>query len=148
MSTADHAPAAEPRAQEPINQQGRPHRRTWMAIFDVSLLALAALHSLLVAFDLDGLPRVLATLAFACLVPGGALVTRLPFREPDEVLAMTVALSLAILAAASLLLVWLRAWHPLWLMAGLTALSIPVLALDLRTQLAASSADDLTWPAT
>ena len=28
--------------------------------------------------------------AFACLVPGGALVNLLPFREPDEVLALTL----------------------------------------------------------
>ncbi len=107
------------------------HRQTWMAVFDVSLLGVTALLALLVVLDVDGLPRVLTALAFACLVPGGALVTRLPFREPDEVLAMTVVLSLAICAAASLLMAWLGAWHPLRLMAGLAAVSATVLVLDL-----------------
>jgi hypothetical protein len=77
--------------------------RYWMVLFDLTLLALTALVIVLIERDINGLPRVFATLAFACLVPGGALVTRLPFREPNEVLAVTVVLSLAILAAATLL---------------------------------------------
>jgi uncharacterized membrane protein len=108
----------------------------WRVGFDLVLLAVTVLLVVLIKRDIDGLPRVLATLAFACLVPGGALVNLLPFREPDEVLALTLVLSLAIMAAATLVMVWLRAWHPLPLTAGLAAASAAVLLLDLAGRLA------------
>ena len=109
---------------------------TWRIGFDLGLLAVTALLVVLIERDVDGLPRVLATVAFACLVPGGALVSRLPFREPDEVLALTLVLSLSIMAAATLVMVWLRAWDPLRLTAGLAAASGVVLLLDLVGRLA------------
>ncbi len=126
-------------------QRSRWH--LWMAVFDLTLLGLTALLALLLLWGVDGLPRVLATLAFACLVPGGALVTRLPFREPDEILAMTVVLSLAIIAAGSLIMAWLAAWHPLWLTAGLAVAAVVVLVLDLFAHLFPTSTDDPRWPA-
>jgi uncharacterized membrane protein len=122
------------------------HWHSWMAVFDATLLAVTALLIVLIVRDVHGLPRVLATVAFACLVPGGALVTRLPFREPEEILAMTLVLSLAILAGATLVMGWLGAWHPLRLTAGLGAASAAVLLLDLIGHLASSRADDPTWP--
>jgi hypothetical protein len=109
---------------------------TWRVGFDLALLAVTALLVVLIAWDVDGLPRVLAAVAFACLVPGGALVSRLPFREPDEVLALTLVLSLSVMAAATLVMVWLRAWDPLRLTAGLAAASGVVLLLDLVGRLA------------
>jgi uncharacterized membrane protein len=127
-------------------KQNRSHWHTWMAVFDLTLLAVIALLMMLIARDVDGLPRVLATLAFSCLVPGGAFVTRLPFREPDEILAMTVVLSLTILAAATLTMAWLGAWQPLRFTAGLGAASAVVLLLDLVGHLASNPADDPRWP--
>jgi phosphatidylserine synthase len=109
---------------------------TWRIGFDLGLLAVTALLVVLIERDVDGLPRVLATVAFACLVPGGALVSRLPFREPDEVLALTLVLSLSVMAAATLVMVWLRAWDPLRLTVGLAAASAVVLLLDLVGRLA------------
>jgi uncharacterized membrane protein len=127
-------------------KQRNPHRHTWMIVFDLTLLAVTALLVVLIVRGVDGLPRVLATVAFACLVPGGALVTRLPFREPDEILALAVVLSLAILAAATLVMAWIGAWHPLRLTAGLGAASAAILLLDLFSQLASTRADDPRWP--
>ena len=124
-----------------------PDRPRWMIAFDLALLSLTALLLVLIARDVQGVPRVLATLAFACLVPGGALVTRLPFREPEEILAMTLVLSLAILAGATLLMAWIGAWHPLRLTAGLGAASAVVLLLDLAGRLASTRLDDPRWPA-
>jgi phosphatidylserine synthase len=109
---------------------------TWRVGFDLALLAATALLVVLIERDVDGLPRVLTTVAFACLVPGGALVSRLPFREPDEILALTLVLSLSIMAAATLVMVWLRAWDPLRLTAGLAAASAVVLLIDLAGRLA------------
>ena len=120
---------------------------TWRIGFDLGLLAVTALLVVLIERDVDGLPRVLATVAFACLVPGGALVSRLPFREPDEILALTLVLSLSVMAAATLIMVWLRAWDPLRLTAGLAAASAVVLLLDLAGRLASSRRGDPTWPA-
>jgi uncharacterized membrane protein len=118
----------------------------WRAGFDLALLAVTALLVVLIARDIDGLPRVLVTVAFACLVPGGALVSLLPFREPDEVLALTLVLSLAVMAAATLVMAWLGAWHPLRLTAGLAAASAVVLVLDLAGRLASYRRGDPTWP--
>ena len=123
-----------------------PNRPRWMISFDLTLLSLTALLLVLIARDVQGLPRVLATVAFACLVPGGALVTRLPFREPEEILAMTLVLSLAILAGATLLMAWIGAWHPLRLTAGLSAASAVVLLIDLAGRLASTRLDP-KWPA-
>jgi hypothetical protein len=105
-----------------------------------------ALLALLLLRGVDGLPRLLATLAFACLVPGGAMVTRLPFREPEEILAMTVVLSLAVLAAGSLLMAWLGAWHPRGLTAGLAAAAAVVLVVDLVAHLSSARAEKPGWP--
>jgi uncharacterized membrane protein len=109
---------------------------TWRVGFDLALLAVTALLVVLIQRDVDGLPRLLAAVAFACLVPGGALVSLLPFREPDEVLALTLVLSLSVMAAATLVMVWLRAWDPLRLTVGLAAASAVVLLLDLVGRLA------------
>lgn len=119
---------------------------TWRIGFDLGLLAVTALLVVLIERDVDGLPRVLATVAFACLVPGGALVSRLPFREPDEVLALTLVLSLAVMAAATLVMVWLGAWHPLRVTAGLAAASAVVLLLDLAGRLTSLRRRDPRWP--
>ena len=129
------------------NAQPRPqdwHR--WMVWFDLTLLGVTALLFVLLARDAQGLPRVLTTLAFACLVPGGALVTRLPFRERDQILAMTLVLSLCILAVASLVTAWLGFWHPLRLTAGLGAAAGVVLLLDLTAHLAPARDADPKWP--
>ena len=120
---------------------------TWRVGFDLALLAVIALLVVLMERDVNGLPRLLAAVAFACLVPGGALVSLLPFREPDEVLALTLMLSLAVIAAATLVMAWIGAWHPLRLTAGLAAASAVVLLLDLAGRLASSRRGDPTWPA-
>jgi uncharacterized membrane protein len=128
-------------------KQATPRPDTWRVGFDLVLLAVTALLVVLIERDVDGLPRVLATVAFTCLVPGGALVSLLPFRERDEVLALTLVLSLAIMAAATLVMAWLEAWHPLRLTAGLAAASAVLLLLDLAGRLASSRRREPRWPA-
>jgi hypothetical protein len=132
-----------------MSSQTQPSRQDWhrwMVCFDLTLLGVTALLFVLLARDVQGLPRALTTLAFACLVPGGALVTRLPFRERDEILAMSLVLSLCILAIANLVMVWLGLWHPLRLTAGLGAAAGVVLLLDLAGHLAPGRDADPTWP--
>jgi hypothetical protein len=51
------------------------------------------------------------------------------------------------MAAATLVMVWLGAWHPLRLTAGLAAASAVVLLLDLAGRLTSSRRGDPTWPA-
>ena len=127
-------------------RQATARTDAWRVGFDLALLAATALLVVLIERDVDGLPRVLATVAFACLVPGGALVSLLPFREPDEVLALTLVLSLAVIAAATLVMAWLGAWHPLRLTAGLAAASAVVLLLDLARRQRSSRGGDPRWP--
>jgi uncharacterized membrane protein len=119
----------------------------WRVGFDLALLAVTLLLVALIQWEVDGLPRVLAAVAFACLVPGGAIVSLLPFQEPDEVLALTLVLSLAVMAAATLVMLWLGAWHPVRLTAGLAAASTVILFLDLAGRLASSRRGDPRWPA-
>jgi hypothetical protein len=59
---------------------------------------------------------------------------------------VTVVLSLAILAAATLLMAWIGAWHPLRLTAGLGAASAVVLLLDLLSRLLSIRTDHPRWP--
>ena len=123
-------------------KQATSRQDAWRVGFDLALLAVTALLVVLIKRDVDGLPRLLAAVAFASLVPGGALVSLLPFREPNEVLALTLVLSLAVMAAATLVMVWLGAWHPLRLTAGLAAASAVVLLLDLAGRLVSSRRGD------
>jgi len=100
------------------------------ALYDVLLLALLAAAALVVAADLQPV-RPFVLLLAACLVPGGAILTRLRTGEGLTDLALAIGLSLAVEVAASLGLAWSGWWHPVALGVALGAASAGLLLRDL-----------------
>jgi hypothetical protein len=86
----------------------------------LNTVALAALvHS-----GRDGIPRILLTLGFAVFVPGRAIVTNWPRMSRWSEAAITVTLSLAVLALAAMVSLWAHLWHPIGLFYGEAALCL------------------------
>jgi hypothetical protein len=75
--------------------------------------------------------RLLLVLAAACLLPGGAVLTRLPVGEALEALGLAVALSLCVETIGVLAMIWTGWWHPVGFGVALAALSCLALAADL-----------------
>lgn len=96
------------------------------------LAALIALGLVAVVSDgRSGIPRVLLTLAFACYVPGRAIVSNWPLLGAWSAAAMPVVFSLAVLTLAATVMLWLRYWHPLGLFQAEAAVSLAALAFGL-----------------
>lgn len=96
----------------------------------LALLGLLAATALVIVADLQPV-RPFVVLAAACLVPGGAILTRLRTGEPLTNLALAIGLSLAVEFAGSLLLAWSGWWHPLALGLALGVASGTLLVTDL-----------------
>jgi hypothetical protein len=108
---------------------------------DCALLVLGVATAALVATGTASAARVLLVLASACLIPGGALLTRLPVEDPLEALGVAIALGLTIEAAGALGMVWTGWWHPLGWGVVLLSLAGVLLVLDLRRGVSALRAE-------
>jgi hypothetical protein len=108
---------------------GSPRRR---AAVDCLLLLLAAVTAASCLADPHGTVRVLAVLAAACLIPGGALLTRLPVEEPFEAVGLAVGLGFTVEAAGALAMLWIGFWHPVAWALVLGGVACAMLAIDLR----------------
>jgi uncharacterized membrane protein len=78
---------------------------------DLVLLALLALTTVVILADVQPMRPYVVFLA-ACVVPGGALITRLRTEEGLTDLALAIGLSIGIEIAGSLVLTWSGWWHP------------------------------------
>jgi uncharacterized membrane protein len=94
------------------------------------LLALAGSTAILVTFDVSTPIRGALTVAFACLVPGGAVVGALRLRSPAAEAALAMGTSLALCTLCAQAMVWARAWHPAAGLVALAALSVPLLIIQ------------------
>ncbi len=106
-----------------------PRRR---ATADCLLLVLAAATVAVCLLQAHGAARLLLVLAAACLIPGGALLTRLPVEDAVEAFGLTVGLGLTIETFGALAMVWTGWWHPFGWAIVLGAIACAVLAVDLR----------------
>jgi uncharacterized membrane protein len=99
---------------------------------DCLLLVLAAATITVCVLDTHSITRLLLVLAAACLIPGSALLTRLPVEDVLEAFGLAVGLGFTIEAVGALAMVWTGWWHPFgWALALVTAACV-VLVLDLR----------------
>ncbi len=112
---------------------GDPRR---CAIADCVLLALAAAAVAVCLLSAHGVARLLLVLAGACLIPGSALLTRLPMEDVLEAVGLALGLGFSIEAAGALAMVWTGWWHPYAWAIALLAASCAMLVLDLRRSLA------------
>jgi CHASE2 domain-containing sensor protein len=99
-------------------------------LLDVALLALLAATVFVIVAAVQPV-RPFVVFAAACLVPGGAILTRLRTGEGMTDLALAIGLSLAVEIAGSLALAWSGWWHPEALGIVLGAASMGLLVSDL-----------------
>lgn len=121
-------------AQSQRRWLGDPRR---CAIADCCLLALAAATVVVCLLATHGAVRLLLVLAAACLIPGSALLTRLPVEDVLEALGLAVCMGFGMEAVGALAMVWTGWWHPLAWSLVLVAAACVTLALDLRHAAAA-----------
>lgn len=105
-------------------------RRELRVVPDFALVALILATALVVIADLQPVRPFVVILA-ACLVPGGAMLTRLRTGEGLSDLALAVGLSIAVEIIGALLLAWSGWWHPEVLGGVLGAASMGLLVTDL-----------------
>jgi hypothetical protein len=122
----------------------QPLRR---AIGDALLLALAPASVALCVAGASGASRLVLVFVAACLLPGGALLTRVSVQSTLERCALAVGLSLCVEAAGSLAMIWTGWWHPdAWALA-LVVVSCALIAVDLAASLRAAVALGRVAPA-
>ncbi|MET0415367.1 MAG: hypothetical protein ABW022_05040 [Actinoplanes sp.] len=96
----------------------------------VALLILLIGTTVLVVLDVAAPARTAAALVTLLLVPGGAALARARMSGWPEWIGLAAAISLAGQAAATLVMVWTRWWHPEVLAAAVALLSAALLATD------------------
>jgi hypothetical protein len=99
---------------------------------DSLLLLLAAATAAICLGETNTQLRLLLVLVSACLVPGGAMLTRLPVEDPLEAIGLAASLGFCIEALGALAMVWTGWWHPFGWAATVLAVASLVLALDIR----------------
>ena len=108
---------------------------------DCLLLVLAAAAVAVCLAGTHSIARLLLVLAAACLIPGGALLTRLPVEDELEALGLAVSLSFCIEAVGTLAMIWTGWWHPFGWALALVIAACVMLVLDLRRIVAAVTRD-------
>jgi uncharacterized membrane protein len=130
----DHASTDSPTTSESrAGWLGDPRR---CATFDGLLLVLAAATVAVCLLQSHGAARLLLVLAAACLIPGGALLTRLPVEDELEAFGLAVGFGFTIEAFGALAMVWTGWWHPFGWAIVLGLVACAVLAIDLRRNVA------------
>lgn len=108
---------------------GDPRR---CVVADCLLLSLAAAAIAVCLLDTHSIARLLLVLAAACLIPGGALLTRLPGEDVLEAFGLAVGLSFTVEAVGALAMVWTGWWHPFGWALALATVACVMFVLDLR----------------
>jgi hypothetical protein len=113
----------------PTRWLGDPRR---CALADCLLLLLALATVAVCLLDAHGTARALLVLTAACVIPGSALLTRLPVADVLEGFALAVGLGFTIEGVGALVMIWTGWWHPFGWAIALTVIACGMLALDLR----------------
>jgi hypothetical protein len=138
----DEAPVSVSDARgEPSDDSKREHGLApppWLGdprrcvVADCLLLSLGAATIAACLVDTHSIARLLLVLAAACLIPGGALLTRLPVEDVLEAFGLAVGLGFTIEATGALAMVWTGWWHPFGWGLALVAAACVMFLLDLR----------------
>jgi hypothetical protein len=115
-----------------VDRRPSDWRRTARAsvVADLTLLALACAAAIVAVADPAGPARPLLVLCAACLLPGGALLTRLRVDDLVTALGLAVGLSMCAEAIGALAMVWTGWWHPVAFAIGLGVVACAALLLD------------------
>ena len=105
--------------------------RATRAQLELAALALIAVACLVNLVSPAGSGRTAVTLLAALIVPGAAVMIRMPISDPVQGVALVVGLSLAVEVAVTLVMAWTGWWHPAAAAAALAGVTAAVLAADL-----------------
>jgi hypothetical protein len=104
---------------------------------DCFLLVLA-LVAVVIGLAAEGsVASMVVVLLAACLIPGGALLTRLGADDIVEAFTLAAALGFCIETAGALVMVWTGWWHPVGWAFALLAGACVLIVLDLHRLIAA-----------
>jgi hypothetical protein len=106
--------------------------RVTRATVELAVLALVAATCLMNLFMSAGAGRTVVTLVAALVVPGAAVMTRLPIADVVQGAALMVGMSLTIEVSATLVMVWSGWWHPVGAAIIMVGAAAVVLADDWR----------------
>jgi hypothetical protein len=108
----ERSPPMEPSvvAPNPVPSWLGDPRRSLTADSFLLLLGIAAVAACLSGTDSPA--RSFLVLAAACLVPGAAILTRLPVTGFLDAAALVVTLGVSIEATGAVIMVWTGWWHP------------------------------------
>lgn len=97
--------------------RGYSELATWQADLLDLLAAIVAVGLLILAVTgRQGMPRILLSLAFLFFVPGRAIVSNWPRLAQWSQAAMSMVISLTVLALLATVTLWAHEWHPLGLL--------------------------------
>jgi hypothetical protein len=99
---------------------------------DCLLLALALGAVAICLLGAHSATRLLLVLAATCVIPGGAVLTRLPMEDLLEAFGLAVGLGFTIEAVGALAMIWTGWWHPFGWAVVLISAACLVFAFDLR----------------
>ena len=105
--------------------------RATRAQLELAALALIAVACLVNLVSPAGSGRTAVTLLAALIVPGAAVMIRMPISDPVQGVALVVGLSLAVEVAVTLVMAWTGWWHPVAAAAALAGVTAAALAADL-----------------
>jgi hypothetical protein len=93
---------------------------------------------ILAVTDRPGMPRILLSFAFLFFVPGRAIVSNWPVLAQWSEAAMSMVISLTVLALLATVTLWAHEWHPLGLLeaeglASIVGLVLGTLRRHVRT---------------
>jgi uncharacterized membrane protein len=102
--------------------------RAQLELAALALITVACLVNLVLG---AGSGRTIVTLLAALIVPGAAVMIRMPIADLVQGAALVAGLSLAVEVAVTLVMAWTGWWHPVAAAAALAGLTAAVLAADL-----------------
>jgi uncharacterized membrane protein len=109
----------------------RTDDRATRANLELAALMLIALACAANVFVPTGTARTIVTLLAALVVPGAAVMVRLPISDAAQGVALVTGLSLTVEIAVTLAMAWSGWWHPVAAAAALAGATAVVLAADL-----------------
>ena len=110
--------------------RGYSELATWQAdLLDLVAAVVAVGLVILAETGRSGTPRILLSLAFLFFVPGRAIVSNWPRLAQWSQAAMSMVISLTVLALLATVTLWAHEWHPLGLLDAEAVASIGGLAL-------------------
>jgi hypothetical protein len=125
-------PTTEILAYQPDTRSGDQVAQPFRAVLAAFALSLVPVTAVVLLLAHNAGVKFGFLLLASAVVPGTAALARIELRTLSQTISGVVAVGISISTVGSLGLAWARWFHPLPLAIALSALSMPILAFDLR----------------